>query len=153
MKISIQEIPDSGLELTEDFDAKIWDIETDEIKYSDRVKVHAKINRDEDIVVVDLTAEGIMQLECARCLDVVDIPLFAELKLHYDAKVPETVDLGEKIREELMLNYPMKFVCDETCKGLCYSCGKNLNKESCKCSQKMWENPHMQFKKPGNDVK
>ena len=43
------------------------------------------------------------------------------------------VDLSNVIREAIMLELPAKPLCDEECRGLCPSCGVNLNEETCKC--------------------
>lgn len=45
-------------------------------------------------------------------------------------------DLAEIIREQILLSQPMKHLCRENCKGLCQSCGKDLNKSSCACEKK-----------------
>ena len=39
------------------------------------------------------------------------------------------MDLGELIREYLVMEVPYAPVCKEDCKGLCPICGKNLNLE------------------------
>ncbi|MCC7460452.1 MAG: DUF177 domain-containing protein [Proteobacteria bacterium] len=37
--------------------------------------------------------------------------------------------LDKIIREQIFLNLPMQRLCDQNCKGLCSSCGQNLNDE------------------------
>jgi uncharacterized protein len=44
-------------------------------------------------------------------------------------------DLGEVIREQMVLDEPMKHLCSEDCKGLCQKCGKNLNEGTCGCAE------------------
>ena len=43
------------------------------------------------------------------------------------------IDLDELLYTNLILNIPSKSLCREDCKGLCFSCGKNLNHGSCDC--------------------
>ena len=43
------------------------------------------------------------------------------------------LDVDQLVRNELLLNLPMKVLCDENCKGICNRCGANLNYESCNC--------------------
>ncbi len=45
------------------------------------------------------------------------------------------LDLGLLCWEEFMLSLPMRPVCKEGCKGLCPTCGINLNENSCACTQ------------------
>ena len=44
------------------------------------------------------------------------------------------IDVGEEIRQLLLLEMPMKPVCSEDCFGICKVCGKNNKKnDSCDC--------------------
>lgn len=47
----------------------------------------------------------------------------------------DEVNLAPEVWEEMVLAAPVKFYCRETCKGLCPSCGKNLNEGACNCAQ------------------
>lgn len=41
--------------------------------------------------------------------------------------------LDELVQADLILNLPLKNLCREDCRGLCPSCGKNLNEGLCGC--------------------
>jgi uncharacterized protein len=41
------------------------------------------------------------------------------------------VDLDEAVREQVLLNLPMRALCSTDCAGLCPICGKNLNEGPC----------------------
>jgi uncharacterized protein len=43
------------------------------------------------------------------------------------------IDLRPTLREQWMLNVPSYVVCREDCKGLCATCGKDLNEGPCDC--------------------
>ena len=43
------------------------------------------------------------------------------------------LDMDEQLREQLEMEFPMRFLCREDCKGLCPKCGKNLNEGECDC--------------------
>ena len=45
----------------------------------------------------------------------------------------DRIDLGPHVWEELVLTAPGKFLCTETCAGLCAWCGVNLNTTTCGC--------------------
>ncbi len=45
----------------------------------------------------------------------------------------EYVEIDDAIRDNIFLNMPMKKVCSIDCKGLCPSCGKDMNTEKCNC--------------------
>ena len=43
------------------------------------------------------------------------------------------LDTVSLLRDDILLELPSKFLCKESCKGLCPKCGKNLNESSCSC--------------------
>jgi uncharacterized protein len=52
------------------------------------------------------------------------------------------IDLRPVVREQWLLNVPSYAVCREECKGLCPTCGKDLNEGSCDCpeaAESRWE--------------
>ena len=51
----------------------------------------------------------------------------------YDA---DRFDLAAVIREQIILELPMQPVCKEDCKGLCSTCGSDLNEGECGCEPK-----------------
>ncbi len=46
-----------------------------------------------------------------------------------------TLELDEVAVTDIILGYPRKFLCREDCRGLCQSCGKNLNEGDCDCDK------------------
>jgi uncharacterized protein len=46
------------------------------------------------------------------------------------------LELGQVIKEQIILSLPMKTLCSAECKGLCATCGSNLNVKTCSCSKK-----------------
>jgi uncharacterized protein len=45
----------------------------------------------------------------------------------------DRLDLGEVVREQVLLGLPLKPLCREDCHGLCPRCGKNRNAGACGC--------------------
>ena len=46
------------------------------------------------------------------------------------------LELDEVVISDILLSLPQKNLCKEDCKGLCQSCGKNLNEGECGCQRK-----------------
>ena len=46
------------------------------------------------------------------------------------------LDIDSRILEQLEVEFPIRFLCREDCKGLCQRCGKNLNDGDCDCNTK-----------------
>jgi len=51
------------------------------------------------------------------------------------------IDISEFVRQEIILHFPTIPVCSKSCKGLCPSCGVDLNDTSCDCGKHELE-PH-----------
>lgn len=43
----------------------------------------------------------------------------------------KTIDLDPVVREQVLLALPVSVVCGEDCKGLCTTCGQDLNEQDC----------------------
>jgi uncharacterized protein len=108
----------------------------------------------------DLRVEGAVRTairyQCSRCLKDFSHPLNTGFNLFYlpqaDWKRDEEIELKYEdmvigyydgirldidllVREQIELALPMKFICREDCRGLCPSCGLDLNEGSCGCKQ------------------
>ena len=46
------------------------------------------------------------------------------------------LDVDMYVREQLEMEFPLRFLCHDDCKGLCQRCGKNLNEGECGCVTK-----------------
>lgn len=51
------------------------------------------------------------------------------------------IDLHDIMRDEVLLQLPMRALCSSTCAGLCGTCGKNLNDDACQCMPMELEGP------------
>jgi DUF177 domain-containing protein len=47
----------------------------------------------------------------------------------------DQIDLAPLVAEQLILALPSRALCGENCRGLCPSCGVNLNLQQCACEQ------------------
>ena len=74
---------------------------------------------------------------CSRCADTFETEI-GESDFIHSIEINATtdfVDLTEEVREAIILALPGYPVCRETCKGLCMTCGANLNKTTCRCRE------------------
>ena len=73
-------------------------------------------------------------ISCGRCLKEVKKDFNREIEFNYAVDKSDSIlDLDSDIREEIILDYPIKPLCDTDCKGLCLKCGANLNEGGCNC--------------------
>jgi len=104
----------------------------------------------------DASLETSITLECVRCLEPFSQSLAFEFHLLFVSRDDEPhggenqiqsadcdiclceegrVDLTAVAREQVYLHIPLKPVCTETCRGLCITCGENLNAGRCRCNR------------------
>jgi uncharacterized protein len=97
-------------------------------------KVQARMTGDGEIVFSGRVAT-VITYQCGRCLEFFDKPV--DLKFQ-QVVTPESleVDMNGEIRETLLIDLPVRAICRENCKGICASCGKNLNNGACSCPAK-----------------
>lgn len=96
---------------------------------------------------------------CDRCLDGFNKDISIDYRMAYvyeikgsdgvgKAETPEAgdevtvihestneIDIGEDVREYILLSVPMKLLCKDDCAGLCPKCGANLNLGACSCQK------------------
>ena len=135
MKIDINKIPLEGLTLEEEVNPSGLDLETDIVKLLEPIKIRAGVSKITNAVTVNLSLSGSIHLNCSRCLREFNVALKKILRLNYHVDRTEPIiDLDQDIREEIILDYPIKPLCNPDCKGLCPKCGKNLNEGGCSCA-------------------
>ena len=119
-----------------EYNPKEMDLEFVDLTYLQPVLLEGAVEKIQDTLTVRGHLTSQQQRTCARCLKHVDTPLNQPLELIYDIKGKTEVDALEDIREILILDHPIRFLCQENCKGLCPFCGADLNEGSCDCSKR-----------------
>lgn len=110
-----------------------------------------QITKVENEAFISTTVQTTLDLQCDVCLDSfqfdvkdkVDLILTADPDLadredediYPVADSISQVDISESIRQFLLLAIPFKKICKPNCRGLCPTCGTNLNKGSCSCQR------------------
>lgn len=133
MKIRINEIPNSGLALSESLDAIAWELNRPDISFAEPLKIRAFVTKNRESLSVEGEINSVFILTCSRCLKEFKKPLEKSIRLFFELKGENTIDISNGIREGILLDYPIKILCSKDCKGLCMKCGKDLNEGPCGC--------------------
>lgn len=109
------------------------------------VHVYGAVHNTTGIVEINAEASFELRLICSRCAKRIapqintDIAHTLVTSLN-DEDNDELLlinemrfELDELVTEDIFLNLPSKFLCREDCKGVCPSCGKDLNEGQCGC--------------------
>ncbi|MCC6759018.1 MAG: DUF177 domain-containing protein [Candidatus Omnitrophica bacterium] len=136
MKIKTKDIPKEGLEIKETVTADELGFAIEDLKVLTPLKVVGEIEKTRSSVSAQVEVAGKYEFLCARCLEPVTKQRKDEFDIHVEIEpTDDVVDLGEEIRQELVVSLSPIVLCKEDCKGICPSCGANLNKEKCKCKK------------------
>ncbi|MEM7244350.1 MAG: DUF177 domain-containing protein [Acidobacteriota bacterium] len=131
-------------------------------------EVAVRARRKGDVIHVEGNLQGQVDVSCSRCLGSqehsVDLGFelrFAEEPEALGGEVPETEDgtclsaedldlsylatgatalsVSEIVREQVLLDLPVRVLCDDHCRGLCSHCGANRNRDACRCEEEQAE--------------
>ena len=121
-----------------------------EVQLARPLEVHLEAQLVGHDVVVRGELRGEAALECRRCLVPVRVPVVVDVAVLYQAGVEAAeaeesevyplpargseLDLRPMVREQVVLAVPAYAECTESCRGLCPTCGRNLNEGSCDCA-------------------
>lgn len=117
------------------------------ICFATSISVNGKLENRAGVVALRLGATVTLHQECDRCLCAFDRAYTASSEhilvrsLEYDegcgddyiVTQKDSLDLDELAVSDLLLAFPTKTLCSEDCKGLCSTCGANLNTSACDC--------------------
>lgn len=135
MKMKVNNIPPGGEDCTEVYEPEKLDLATPEIKVNKPIRVDYNIMRDRSELFVKAKVDAFLETNCVRCLEQIDYPIKKEYSFSYDVKDMDVIDTTDDLRQEIILDYPMKLLCRENCLGLCPRCGESLNKGKCRCNR------------------
>jgi len=144
MKVYIHDIHQDGLVINKVLEAYDIELSESDFKCLSPLKVDIFLEKADDEVIADVKVQGKYEFSCARCLDPVVVQRTDSFNLYFDIdpKV-EMIDLGEDIRQELVVALSAIALCKEACKGICQDCGINLNDQLCQCSKQTQDTRHM----------
>jgi len=152
MIVDLRELEDGDSEFSFEESPAELHIEDPEIPFSGPIETRITFHKLGVSLSVNGTTEANLKPECARCLEKFDLRLGVEFSFLFQKEKPsrmegdedetliwldseaEQIDLGSEIKDYILLELPINPVCEESCAGLCPTCGSNLNTESCDCT-------------------
>jgi len=134
MKICVDKIPEGGLELSEKIEPGLLSLdEQTVVNFIKPIDVKAHVIKAGAEIFVDVLLETSAEYTCAKCLSKFEDIFRKRFDIVREVRSAEIVELDDEIRQEIILDYPMKIICKAECKGLCPNCGQNLNVGDCDC--------------------
>jgi uncharacterized protein len=156
MKLDVSHVPEWGLDVDVEVNAREIDLSDAGAELEGDLQLRGKVLKAGDEMVLSGKLRAVFNLVCSRCLKDFVQPLEFDVSATYiqtpetrtgvrveadldeDARiafVDDEIDLVSGVREDLVLNIPVKPLCKQDCRGLCAQCGTDLNEGQCSCRQ------------------
>ncbi len=172
--VHLNEIPSDGLRLSCEVLADELSLDPEDVLLSGGLAMALNAVSAGTTVYVTGTLSGTARRQCVRCLaeyqDTLRLPIVGEYHSETELKSPptgrepgersgadenddtyvytgEVIELGDMLREHLLLATPMQPLCREECLGLCPVCGQDLNERRCDCREAQIQSPFAVLKK------
>ncbi len=154
MFLDVKDLAVRKIQIRKSYAAGSIDYGISEVKQAGPLEVTATAELLEGQIRVVGMLETKVEMVCARCLEPVieevrrDFDLFYQplpkgTKPEEERLKDDDTDIGffvgeglflvDILKEQVLLSLPMKVICQSDCRGLCASCGANLNHEECRC--------------------
>lgn len=161
MKIRVEGLSDTPLRLkarepVTDFPSLAELQENGDCRFLGPLQLDFTVAREFDHIRVHGRIETKVRYICSRCLAEYDTALCTEFTIFYTktVRVPleeeialaeedlvsvsyegDTIDFTKEVEEQVLMEIPLKPLCREDCKGLCSTCGADLNAGGCECAR------------------
>lgn len=117
-----------------------------------KVKIYVKVmNLGDKKIEVDGSFESTILIPCSRCIKEVPYTINENFSKDFDLNYANedspddeeqlkyldgyNLNIIQLISDEILLHFPMKVLCSNNCKGICKTCGCDLNMNSCNCDK------------------
>jgi uncharacterized protein len=129
-------------------------------QFHEMLTVHATLDKTPTQILLTANIHTQGRFECDRCVAPFTASLAPSYAIVYINEGSDTahldpsefqvipsganiIDITEDVRQTILIAVPLKLLCSEQCKGLCPTCGKNLNEGACSCKEEIvdarWE--------------
>ena len=122
-------------QVQEELNAKKMDVEFVDLKYIKPLHLDGTVEKGQDSLSFRGQIRSEIEQTCGRCLKTLQTDVARPFELFYETKGLLEVDTTDDLREALIIEHPISFVCSEDCRGLCPKCGINLNELNCRCDK------------------
>jgi len=167
MKVRFGEIPEEGLRF--EINDESW-FPDRELHRTGPVRSVIILKRNgADRVLLAGEIQTTIALDCDRCTENYSMELDSRFKLDLEYTPNNILESGEHecspsemdvmylkepvidvfaiLSQQIFLVVPEKYLCSESCKGLCPKCGVNLNLNTCYCKKEFKSSPFAILKK------
>ena len=115
------------------------------IEFIEVLNVVGNITSIGDVLTLRASIKTNLKLHCSRCTEAFIYPIDIDIEERFTNNKElqdneeiifvdsDTLDIAKTVENIIISTLPIKKLCTDNCKGLCYQCGKNLNEGACHC--------------------
>src|SRR3989338_1628720 len=128
MKINLNDLKNNkSLVILEEINPEDLELDIGVMRFSANLELKAQAWKAGNDLTIQSHLEGECSFTCSLCLEEFNNLFEKEFSLHYDIKGLDSVTLDQEVRDEIMMEHPIRVLCRPDCRGLCLFCGTNLN--------------------------
>lgn len=163
MFIALKDLAIQPIVISEVLEPGVVDLRSADFRQSGPLNVEAVASLVSEEVRINGMLEVEIETACSRCLESMRIPVKKSFDLFYrshksvgaverdeeiELKRPDLdvgfyvgtgLELVDTLREQILIELPMKPICQTGCRGLCPHCGANRNTAPCSCGEKEFD--------------
>lgn len=133
-KVVVRDIPREGLDLVETVSFSDLGLKEEEFKILSPLAIRVHLEKVDGAVLAQSQVKAKYAFSCTRCLSPIEQDRADRFELYFELDpAVDVIDVGEELRQEMILGIPQFCLCKEDCKGICPQCGVNLNETTCSC--------------------
>src|SRR5277367_3540455 len=113
IKISVRDITSAGLDIDQSIPKEGIGLSSEEVDIRSLLSVKAHLQKVDNFIIADTRIKAEFGYMCARCLE--ELSSSEERSYKFDFELNPTIeyiDLGEEIRQEIIMSNPAKILCD-----------------------------------------
>ncbi len=153
MVIDLKELKEGEGQFTKQVGPEKLDLSYPDYEFDQPVDVRLQVRFTENQYIIRGSVATTARTRCVRCAEnfvtAIDEPinwvvqLIADRKILAEEEATEdywfiekdaySLEIGDRLREILLVNAQANPLCATDCRGLCAQCGKNLNEGDCDC--------------------
>jgi uncharacterized protein len=164
--VDLKDLAHDKLSFEAQFEPGVLDFSAEGVRQIGNLDWAATAERAGEEIRITGTIDTTVEQSCSRCLEPARFRVSKPFDLYFRERDQEMFDedqeveleeadtrtafftgtklaIGDILREQIMLALPMKALCTVDCKGLCPTCGTNLNAGSCSCPKEDFS-PHIE---------
>ena len=159
MRIDVDTLAEEGESFAHTYGVEDLSLDDERARLIEGAEIRGRAKREDSQVRLHGMVAARTEVACDRCLRPVVVPVETEFDATYIPAALDTTGAGEAaelqademdvdiyegneididrlVREQVLLALPVRLLCSEECKGLCPTCGADLNTETCACEQR-----------------